>query len=39
MLVELRAQLAHGAINPRQYGEELSRLADQCRAVGLLPRV
>jgi len=35
-LVELRSQLANGAINARQYGEELARLADQCRAVGLL---
>ena len=38
MLVELRAQLAHGVINARQYGEELTRLADQCQSVGLLPR-
>jgi hypothetical protein len=36
MLVELRAKLACGVLNPRQYGEELAALADQCRAVGLL---
>lgn len=38
MLVELRAQLLHGVLNAREYGDELARLADQCRAVGLLTR-
>lgn len=38
MLVELRTQLLHGELDARAYGEELTRLADRCRAVGLLPR-
>ena len=38
VLVELRGGLATGALTARQYGEELARLADQCRAVGLLQR-
>ena len=38
ILVELRAQLVHGVLNAREYGDELARLADRCRAVGLLQR-
>ena len=38
ILVELRAQLVHGVLDAREYGDELARLADRCRAVGLLPR-
>ena len=38
MLVDLRSQLAEGAISSGTYASELATLAAQCRAVGLLDR-